>query len=81
MNTTKELKPCTVTNQEDYENLRSGNLECLAPSGQMLPSCSDGTNNVTCLLLSLKSVVYNMCASSAEKGDLNTGIGWNDNWE
>ena len=79
VNKTRGLKPCTVTNQEDYKNLRSGNSECLASSGQMMPSCKDGTNNMTCLPLSLKPVEY-ICCCSAEKGVLNTGIRWND-WE
>ena len=80
MDRTKELRPCTVTNQKDYTNLRSGNSECVAPSGHMMPSCRDGTNTMTCLLLSMKPVEY-MCVCSAEKGNLNTGIRWDDNWE
>ena len=35
---------------------------------------------MTCLPLSLEPVRY-LCACSAEKGDLNTGIEWNDTWE
>ena len=39
----------------------------------------DGSNNMTCLPLSLKPVRY-FCACVSEKSDLNTGIGW-DEWE
>ena len=35
---------------------------------------------MTCLPLSLASVRY-FCACDSEKGDLNTGIKWDDNWE
>ena len=80
MNTNNELKPCTLTNQEDYNRFRYGNSDCLATSVQMMPSCKDGTNNMTCLALSL-TPVKKMCACDAVKGDLNTGIRWNDNWE
>ena len=80
LNTNNELKPCTVTNQEDYNRFRYGNPDCPAPSGQMMPSCKDGSNNMTCLALSLNPV-KKMCACDAVKGDLNTGIMWNDNWE
>ena len=45
-----------------------------------MASCRDGTNTMTCLPLSLKPVEY-MCVCSAEKGNLNTGIRWDDNWE
>ena len=80
VNTTNELKPCTVTNQEDYNRFRYGKPDCLALSGQMMPSCKDGSNNMTCLALSL-TPVKKMCACDAVKGDLNTEIMWNDNWE
>ena len=59
--------PCTVTGQEDYERLMSGNC------------CTYDYENMTCLPLSLTPVEY-FC-SSGEKGDLNTGIEWNDTWE
>ena len=78
VNTNNELKPCTLTNQED--RFRYGKPDCLELSGQMMPSCNDGTNNMTCLALSL-TPVKKMCACDAVKGDLNTGIRWNDNWE
>ena len=80
VNTNNEFKPCTLTNQEDYNRFRYGNSDCLATSGQMMPSCKDGSNNMTCLALSL-TPVKKMCACDAVKGDLNTGIMWNDNWE
>ena len=78
VNTNNELKPCTLTNQEDRFRYRKP--DCLELSGQMMPSCNDGTNNMTCLALSL-TPVKKMCACDAVKGDLNTGIRWNDNWE
>ena len=72
---TNKLIPCTLTNQDDYDRLRSGNS---AP-GQLNIRCKDGSNNMTCLPLSLGTTRYN-CACDSEKGDLNTEIGWND-WE
>ena len=80
VNTNNELKPCSLTNQEDYNRFRHGNSDCLAPTGQMMPNCKDGSNNMTCLAWSL-APVKKMCACNAVKGDLNTGIMWNDNWE
>ena len=80
VNTNNELKPCTLTNQEDYNRFRYGKPDCLKLSGQMMPSCKDGSNNMTCLALSL-TPVKKMSACDAVKGDLNTGIRWNDNWE
>ena len=76
----KELKPCTLTSQEDYTGLRSGNADCLAASGQQTSHCADGSNNMTCLPLSLTPVEY-MCACSAVESDLNTRIKWNHSWE
>ena len=35
---------------------------------------------MTCLPVSLKPIEHT-CACNAEKGDLDTGIGWNDSWE
>ena len=35
---------------------------------------------MTCLPVSLKPIEH-ICACNAEKGDLDTGIVWNDNWE
>ena len=45
-----------------------------------MPSCKDGSKNMTCLALSL-TPVKKMCVCDAVKGDLNTGIMWNDNWK
>ena len=59
--------PCTVTGQEDYERLTSANC------------CKYGFVIMTCLPLSLTPV--DCFCHSGEKGDLNTGIRWNDNWE
>ena len=80
VDTNKELKPCTLTNQNDYMRLMSVNSANPSPPGQLKISCKDGSNNMTCLPVSLEPMSY-FCACDAEKGDLNTGIVWNDNWE
>ena len=80
VDTNKELKPCTLTSQDDYNKLMSVNSANPSPPGQLKISCKDGTNNMTCLPVSLKPIKH-ICACNAEKGDLDTGIGWNDNWE
>ena len=58
------------TNQDDYDRLRLGNS---AP-GQLNIRCKDGSNNMTCLPLSLGPTRY-YCACDSKKGDLNTEIG------
>ena len=74
-----KLIPCTLTGQEDYQRIMSANSP--NPSSPELKiGCKDGLNNMTCLPLSLEPVEY-ICACSSKKGDLNTGIGWNDIWE
>ena len=78
VDTNKQLKPCTLTNQDDYMRLMSVNSANPSPLDQI--SCTDGSNNMTCLPLSLPPVSY-FCACDAQRGDLNTGIVWNDNWE
>ena len=75
-----ERLPCTLTGQEDYQRLMSVNSANPSPPGRLNIGCKDGSNNMTCLPLSLKPVRY-FCACAAEKGELNTGIRWNDNWE
>ena len=77
---TNKLIPCTLTNQDDYQRLMSENTRYPAPQGQMKVGCKDGTINMTCLPLSLTPVRY-FCACAAEKSDLNTAIGWNENCE
>ena len=77
---TNKLIPCTLTGQEDYQNIMSENSANPSSPGQLKIECKDGSNNMTCLPLSLTPVEY-LCACSAEKGDLNTGIEWNDTWE
>ena len=47
VNKNHELKPCTLTSQEDYQRFRYGNSDCVVPSGQMIPTCTDGSNNRT----------------------------------
>ena len=73
------LLPCTLTGQEDYVRLMSVNSANPSPLGQLKIGCKDGSNNMTCLPLSLTPVRY-FCACVSEKSDLNTGIGWNE-WE
>ena len=80
VDTNRELKPCTLTNQKDYNKLMSENSHHPAPEGKMKLSCKDSLTNMTCLPLSLAPISY-MCACDSEKGDLNTGIKWNDDWE
>ena len=80
VDTNKQLKPCTLTNQDDYMRLMSVNSANPSPPRQLKISCKDGSNNMTCLPLSLPPVSY-FCACDAQRGDLNTGIVWNDNWE
>ena len=80
VDTNKELKPCTLSNQNDYMRLMSVNSRNPSHPGQLKITCKDGSNNMTCLPLSLPPVSY-FCACDAEKGDLSTGIVWNDNWE
>ena len=77
---TNTLMPCTVTGQEDFQRLVSVNPATPYPPGHPKVSCRDGSNNMTCLPLSLMPVEY-ICACSCKKGDLNTGIDWNDTWE
>ena len=77
---TSKLIPCTVTGQDDYERLVSVNSANPSPPGQLKINCKGGSNNMTCLPLSLMPVRY-FCACVSEKSDLNTGIGWNDTWE
>ena len=79
VDTNKERKACTLTNQDDYQRLMSLNSAPFLP-GQLKISCKDDSNNMTCLPLSLKPAEY-LCACNAEKGHRNTGIGWNDNWK
>ena len=80
VNANNQLRPCTLTNQEDYHRIMSINPKIPSPQGQMRLNCRDGSNNMTCLPLSLPSVSY-FCACAAEKGDLNAGIDWDDTWE
>ena len=83
VDTSKERKPCTLTDQDDYQRLMSVSSANPSPPGQMRIACNMckyGSSNITCLPLSLKPVEY-ICACNAEKGHLNTGISWNDNWE
>ena len=75
VDTNKERKPCTLTNQYDYQRLMLANTRYPAPQCQLNILCKDGTTNMTCLPLSLTPVSY-FCACNAEKGDLNTRIGW-----
>ena len=74
-----ELLPCTLTGQEDYGRLMSVNSANPSPPGQLKIGCKDGSNNMTCLPLSLTPVRY-FCACVSEKSDLNKGIGWSE-WE
>ena len=76
---TNKLIPCTLTGQEDYQRILSVN-SANPSSPELKIECKDGLNNMTCLPLSLTPVMY-LCACSAEKGDLNTGIEWNYTWE
>ena len=76
---TNKLIPCTVTGQDDYERLVSVNSANPSPPGQLKINCKGGSNNMTCLPLSLTPVRY-FCACVSEKSDLNTGIEWNT-WE
>ena len=76
---TNKLIPCTLAGQEDYQRIMSVNSANPSFPGLKI-GCKDGLNNMTCLPLSLEPVRY-LCACSAEKGDLNTGIEWNDTWE
>ena len=80
VDTNKELKPCTLTSQNDYHKLMSVNTANPFPLGQLKIGCKDGSNNMTCLPLSLAPVEY-FCACAAEKSDLNIGIRWDDSWE
>ena len=80
VDTNKELKPCTLTNQDDYMRLMSVKSANPSSPGQLNISCKGGSKNMTCLPVSLEPMSY-FCACNAEKGDLNTGIVWNDNWE
>ena len=48
--------------------------------GRNSPLNKDSFTNMTCLPLSLAPVSY-MCACDSEKGELITGIKWNDDWE
>ena len=80
VDTNRELKPCTLTNQDDYMSLMSVNSANPSPPSQLNISCKDGSNNMTCLPLLLPPVSY-FCACNATKGDLNTGIRWNESWE
>ena len=77
---TNKLIPCTLTGQEDYQRIMSVNSANPSSLGQLKIGCKDGLSNMTCMPLSLTPVRY-FCACSAEKNDLNTGIGWNDTWE
>ena len=72
--------PCTLTGQEDYQKLRSVNSANPSTTGELKISCKDGSNNMTCLPLSLAPVRY-FCACDSEKGDLNTDIEWMDIWD
>ena len=72
--------PCTLTDQEDYQKIRSVNSANPSPAGTLNIGCKDGSNKMTCLPLSLKPVRY-FCACDSEKGDLNTGIAWADTWD
>ena len=76
---TNKLIPCTVTGQDDYGRLVSVNSANPSPPGQLKINCKGGSNNMTCLPLSLTPVGY-FCACVSEKRDLNTEIGWNT-WE
>ena len=80
VNTKNELKTCTLTNQKDYHKIMSINSNRSSPQGQMKLNCRDGSNNMTCLPLSLPAVSY-FCACAAEKGDPSAGIDWDDTWE
>ena len=77
---TNALIPCSLTGQEDYQRLMSANSANASPPGQLKISCKDGSNNMTCLPLSMAPVRY-FCGCVSEKGDLNTAIGWHSNWE
>ena len=74
---TNKLMPCTLTGQEDYQKLMSVNSANPSAPGQLKIGCKDGSNNMTCLPLSLIPVRY-YCACASEKGDLNTEIEWNN---
>ena len=78
VNTTAyEGLPYTLTGQEDYQKIWSVNSANPSPAGTLNIGCEDGSNEMTCLPLSLKPVRY-FCACDTEKGDLNTGIDWAD---
>ena len=55
---TNTLMPCTVTGQEDFQRLVSANPATPYPPGQPKVNCRDGSNNMTCLPLSLMPVEY-----------------------
>ena len=73
----KELKPCTLSSLEDYQALRYGDSSCPARQGQT--GCKDGSYTMTCMPVSMEPVEY-LCACADVKGDLNTGIAWDDTW-
>ena len=50
VDTNKQLKPCTLTNQKDYNKLMSENSHHPAPEGKMKLSCKDSFTNMTCLV-------------------------------
>ena len=80
VDTSKERIPCTLTSQDDYQQLMAVSSHYPDPPDQMKLGCRDGSNNMTCLPLSVNPVEY-ICGCSSVKGDLNTAIGWSDEWE
>ena len=80
VDTNRKLTPCTVSNHKDYQRLMAINSNRSPPQDQMKLNCRDGSNNMTCLPLSMKPVRY-FCACDTVKADLNTGIEWSDEWE
>ena len=78
VDTNKELKPCTLSSLEDYQELRYGDSSCPARQGQT--GCKDGSYTMTCMPVSMNPVEY-VCACAEVKGDPKMGIAWNDTWK